>query len=420
MRKGRIAAFAAAAVMVTGFCLPVTPKYSPVSYNTIEAEAASKTTKEFVTRMYEVVLGRKPDSKGLQNWTNSLNSRKSTASDIVLGFFFSDEYKGKKKSSSAMINDCYKAMLDRSPDQSGQKTWSSRFEVGMTIEAICKGFVGSDEFAGLCKTYGISPGTMTMRYARDENYERTSFVYRLYKNCLGRNPDTDGLENWCKNLKNGKTGTSIAQGFIFSDEYKKKNTSNAQFVDMLYKTILGRNADSTGASNWTKQLNNGSSRAYVTNGFLFSDEFKGQCAKAGITLGNKLPAPEDDPVRMYADKVVSLVNAERRKAGVPELKTYTALTNAADKRSKEIAESFSHSRPDGRECFTVLKEYSLLTYYSAGENIAMGYPSPEAVMEGWMNSSGHRKNILDPDFEYIGVGLYEEYSMYYWTQLFIG
>ena len=189
---------------------------------------------------------------------------------------------------------------------------------------------------------------------------------------------------------------------------------------MLYRTILGRTGDKTGISNWVTKLNQGSSRELVANGFLFSNEFKGQCSKAGITLGTKIAAPEDNPMKMYAEKIVNLVNAERRKAGVAELKMDPGLMTAANKRSKEISESFSHSRPDGRECFSVLNEVSLPIYYAAGENIAYGYPSPEAVMNGWMNSPGHRGNILDPDFKYIGVGVYEEYAMLYWTQIFIG
>ena len=418
MKKGRLAALATAVVMLTGMCVPAAAKYSPVQSNTIEAEAAGKT-EAFVTRMYSVVLGRTPDAKGLKNWTAKLNSHQSSASDIIIGFFFSDEYKGKKKSSSNMVKDCYKAMLDRAPDSS-QSTWIARFNVGMTIESVCNGFVGSNEFKSLCSSYGITPGTIKLRYARDENYDRTAFVYRLYKNCLGRNPDTGGLENWCQNLKNGLTGTKIAQGFLFSKEYISKNTTNAVYVDMLYRTILGRTGDKTGISNWVTKLNQGSSRELVANGFLFSNEFKGQCSKAGITLGTKIAAPEDNPMKMYAEKIVNLVNAERRKAGVAELKMDPGLMTAANKRSKEISESFSHSRPDGRECFSVLNEVSLPIYYAAGENIAYGYPSPEAVMNGWMNSPGHRGNILDPDFKYIGVGVYEEYAMLYWTQIFIG
>ena len=263
------------------------------STDNVAASSYPKTTTDFVTRMYNVVLNRKPDSTGLNNWVKKLNNHTATAADIIDGFFFSDEYKGKKKSADEMVTDCYKAMLDRSPDSTGKANWTQRLNVGMTMQAICKGFVGSDEFKGLCKTYGITPGTINLRLAKDESYDRTYFVYRLYKNCLGRTPDGTGLENWCKQIKNGKTGSNLAQGFIFSDEYKNKKTSDTTFVKMLYETLLGRTGNSSEISNWTNQLSKGKSREYVTNGFIFSNEFKGQCNKIGLTVGNKIPAPED-------------------------------------------------------------------------------------------------------------------------------
>ena len=267
---------------------------SPSTENGVSA-ANPKTTAGFVWRMYNIALNREPDAKGLNNWVTKLNNHTATATDIIDGFFFSDEYKGKKKSADEMITDCYKAMLDRSPDATGMANWKKRFDVGMSMQAICKGFVGSDEFKGLCKTYGITPGTIKLRLAKDENYERTYFVYRLYKNCLGRTPDGAGLESWCKQIKSGKTGSNLVQGFVFSDEYKNKKTSNKEYISMLYATILGRSASNSEITNWTNQLNKGKSRQYAANGFLFSNEFKGQCQKAGIEVGSKIPAPEDIP-----------------------------------------------------------------------------------------------------------------------------
>ena len=122
----------------------------------------------------------------------------------------------------------------------------------------------------------------------------------------------------------------------------------------------------------------------------------------------------------YAEQVVALVNAERANAGLGSLSSTTALNQAAQKRAEEIVSSFAHSRPDGRICFTVFEEYGI-TYRAAGENIAAGQWSPENVMNAWMNSPGHRSNILDSNFGHIGVGVvYVEGSAYgyYWVQLF--
>ena len=113
------------------------------------------------------------------------------------------------------------------------------------------------------------------------------------------------------------------------------------------------------------------------------------------------------------------MNEERKSEGLSELTTTTVLCEAANIRAAEIAEVFDHNRPDGRSCFTVLKECGI-SYSSAGENIAAGYATPEDVVKGWMNSSGHKENILNKNFTKIGVGYYCGGSYTHnWVQIFI-
>lgn len=121
----------------------------------------------------------------------------------------------------------------------------------------------------------------------------------------------------------------------------------------------------------------------------------------------------------WLSQVVDLVNAERAKAGVPALSIHNGAARAAKVRAEETVRSFSHTRPDGRDFATALTEAGV-SYSSAGENIAYGQRSPQAVMDQWMNSAGHRANILNPNFTGIGVGHYESANgTNYWTQLFI-
>ena len=121
----------------------------------------------------------------------------------------------------------------------------------------------------------------------------------------------------------------------------------------------------------------------------------------------------------YADAVVELVNAERAKAGLSPLSVHEGVAEAANTRAHEIKNTFSHTRPDGSSFSTVLTQAGS-SYRSVGENIAYGQSSPEAWMQSWMNSSGHRANILNRDFTSIGVGHYKDASgTDYWTQLFI-
>lgn len=133
------------------------------------------------------------------------------------------------------------------------------------------------------------------------------------------------------------------------------------------------------------------------------------------------PTTEDTDVsgstHPYVLRIVELVNIERANAGLNPVALSTNASAAALVRSKEIVKSFSHTRPDGRSFTTALKEQGI-NYRYAGENIAWGQRSPEQVMEAWMNSSGHRANILNANFTHIGVGYYQENGTNYWTQLF--
>lgn len=119
-------------------------------------------------------------------------------------------------------------------------------------------------------------------------------------------------------------------------------------------------------------------------------------------------------------EIVSIVNNERtNNGGLTSLANRIDLNKLADIRAKEIAQNFSHTRPDGSSCFSVLDDNNV-DYISAGENIAYGQKSPAEVMNAWMKSSGHRANIFYSAFNCIGVGHYQSNGIDYWVQIFIG
>ncbi|MGN0674137.1 MAG: CAP domain-containing protein, partial [Oscillospiraceae bacterium] len=119
------------------------------------------------------------------------------------------------------------------------------------------------------------------------------------------------------------------------------------------------------------------------------------------------------------EKVIELVNEERSAAGKSTLASDPVLNEVAALRAREIAESFSHTRPDGTSCFTAFNDAGIVNVYM-GENIAAGQRTPEEVMNSWMNSSGHKANILSGDYERIGVGFCQVSGGYgyYWVQVF--
>lgn len=120
----------------------------------------------------------------------------------------------------------------------------------------------------------------------------------------------------------------------------------------------------------------------------------------------------------FIRQVVTLVNKERKKAGLSPVTVNKKIEAAAAVRAKEIKSSFSHTRPDGSSFSTALREQGV-SYRGSGENIAWGQKTADEVMKGWMNSPGHRANILNKSFTSIGVGCYEDSrGVKYWTQLF--
>ncbi|MBM7855188.1 putative YkwD family protein [Desulfohalotomaculum tongense] len=123
-------------------------------------------------------------------------------------------------------------------------------------------------------------------------------------------------------------------------------------------------------------------------------------------------------INEFQKKIVELVNKERAKEGLQPLVAKADLNKVAQLKAEDMAKNnyFSHTSPTYGSPFDMMKQFGI-NYSYAGENIAVGYRTPESVMEGWMNSPGHRKNILNPNFTEIGVGFTAD--GYYWVQHFV-
>lgn len=143
-------------------------------------------------------------------------------------------------------------------------------------------------------------------------------------------------------------------------------------------------------------------------------------AEPEIPAEPETPAePERPSANAYEREVIRLVNAERAKYGLAALQEDAALTRTARMKSQDMSDNryFDHNSPTYGTPFQLMKSQGI-QYRAAGENIAMGYATPEAVVNAWMNSSGHRANILNSSYTRIGVGYVE--SGNYWTQHFAG
>ncbi len=123
-------------------------------------------------------------------------------------------------------------------------------------------------------------------------------------------------------------------------------------------------------------------------------------------------------IQKERDRVAELCNEARKQNNVSvSLILDAKLSEAAQKRAEELIKLFSHTRPNGTSFSTVLKEYNI-TYKASGENIANGQFDADDVMKSWLNSPGHRANILQKNFVKIGVGVFEYNGRLYWVQVF--
>ena len=129
--------------------------------------------------------------------------------------------------------------------------------------------------------------------------------------------------------------------------------------------------------------------------------------------------PLDSGVTSFEQEVIRLVNEIRAENGLKALTYDWELSRVARYKSQDMKDNkyFSHTSPVYGTPFQMIKNFGI-SYRSAGENIAKGYSTPQAVVNSWMNSSGHRANILNANYTHIGVGYVAGGN--YWTQMFIG
>ena len=140
------------------------------------------------------------------------------------------------------------------------------------------------------------------------------------------------------------------------------------------------------------------------------------------TQANAAETPDAAVLKEYTEIIVNQVNNARTAKNLPELSILPVVNDYAQVRAEELTELCDHNRPDGRDCFTVMKDDGFF-YNVAGENIAAGNSTPMATFEQWMKSQKHRENILGKDFTHIGIGYtYDPQGMYrhYWSMFLVG
>ncbi|MCY1712720.1 CAP domain-containing protein [Caproiciproducens galactitolivorans] len=293
------------------------------------------------------------------------------------------------------------------------KTCSTVPTYTQTSNAANKGNCGT---SGTCpQTAGKTAGATTCKTA---------------SNCAGNTVCNSGNYVNSANCKSGNS-TACTSGNC-------ANSSNCK----------GGNCASNNCTNGTNCVNGNCVCVIGNNKFVVSGSFpnfkiclqqnSGSCpnsASSKPSTGTKSPASSQPAssnpssgsaatgsYASFQNQVVQLVNQERAKAGLKALTVNSQLTKTATLKSEDMAKLnyFDHTSPTYGSPFDMMKQFGI-SYRAAGENIAMGQTSSQQVMQGWMNSPGHRANILNASFTQIGVGIAKNANgQYIWTQQFIG
>jgi hypothetical protein len=209
-----------------------------------QVQVAPSTTQlqEFITKVYNDLLGRAPDSSGLNFWTGQLASG-VPRSQIAQQLTHTAEY------FSTIIKPAYLEFLGRAADDAGLNFWITQMQNGLTDEHLEAGFIGSQEF------YTHSGGTDKL------------WVDAMYQDLLGRQPDPGGEAFWVQRLAMGAQRADVAFGFAASIEREQ------QHVSADYEHFLGRAPDQAGLNFWVNQFANGVTNEDLIAGFIASDEY---------------------------------------------------------------------------------------------------------------------------------------------------
>ncbi len=248
----------------------------------INSAQNKEKVRQFVTRLYQKALNRTGDAAGIADWTNRLMNGTASGATVAQGFINSKEFNNRRLNDDQFVKVLYQTFFDRDPDPAGYADWTNKLSKGATRMNVFRGLAESDEFSRLCASYGIERGNAILQ-PMDQNAGVTQFVSRLYRLCLGRKGDDQGMNDWCGQIIRGEsTPEKIAHGLIFSKEFQNKNLSDEAYVTVLYQALMDRNPDPAGFSSWISALKRGQGRESVFYGFTNSVEFKKICASYGI------------------------------------------------------------------------------------------------------------------------------------------
>jgi len=219
------------------------------------------------------------------------------------------------------------------------------------------------------------------------------FVRRLYINVLNREPDPEGFKAWTRQLvTKANTGAKASEGFIYSEELKKRNLSNDAYVEMLYVTFLDRASDAGGKASWIRLLENGVSRAHLFKGFVESEEFTKICRHYGIERGNvevTEPRDQNSGVTMFVWRCYKKVLG--RDADIDGLNAWVTVLLNKKETPEQVAKGFVFSKEQ------IEKNLSDTEYVKMLYEVFLDRQYDEAGLNAWvrvLKRGGSREEVF--------------------------
>ncbi|MCT2535158.1 CAP domain-containing protein [Aquibacillus koreensis] len=241
------------------------------------------------------------------------------------------------------------------------------------------------------------------------------FTLILFLGACNTNEQETGMDDWRQDIEtprqvNFETGQSY-----WTDKSEKRNEQPAENEDEKRYSGLEYNANTDNTNDKAHQPNHNQFKKRVPNQQANETQNGKQMNQANQNTDNNQNTTDMSDFQM---QVVELTNQKRQENGLPPLSADQELTEVAQVKAKDMADNnyFSHTSPTYGSPFDMMNQFGI-DYTSASENIAAGQTTPEEVVRGWMNSEGHRKNILSNKSTHIGVGFYENGNQ--WVQMFI-
>lgn len=245
-------------------------------------------------------------------------------------------------------------------------------------------------------------------------------------NCSNNGNSTNTVNDISQylNLLNCNQNGNYVNGIACFSGSNCKIGDCVRLTNCLYQVNCKTNNSSTSNCKTNSNANstNSNANSSSSNGKTNSNASSAPASSAPKGNTSSTPSSTGASYSSFQNQVVQLVNKERAANGLKALTINTQLTKTATLKSEDMVKLnyFDHTSPTYGSPFDMMKQFGI-TYRAAGENIAKGQTTPEQVMQGWMNSPGHRANILNASFTQIGVGIAKTaQGQYVWTQQFIG